>query len=152
MFVCTTQRDYTVRCKTYLTTKKHTGRGGKQGGSKVISGYVCVCIRPLSNSSCKKKNSKWFVLSDCRTEWVEFAAQDELMNVKKHLQVKLLSSCSKPPPTGSTNQIKTDAKISLQLQSEAGLVFGKSGTVWGATGRHCPIFHFIGAICLKTSG
>lgn len=35
------------------------------------------------------------------------------------------------PPTRSNNQIKTNNKISLQLQSDAGLVIGKRWDCWG---------------------
>lgn len=48
-----------------------------------------------------------------------------------------------------TTRLKQTLKISLQSQSEAGLVFGKkkkSKDSWGATGRHCPISRFIVAI------
>lgn len=34
-------------------------------------------------------------------------------------------AAANPTHTGSNNRIKTDTKISLQLQSEAGLVFGE---------------------------
>ena len=139
--IYTTQRDYTVRCKSHLTTKNHTGRG-RRGDSEAVRWFQrvcpCVCIRPLSNSSCKK-----LVWSDYRAEWVEFATQDKLMNVQKeHAFVILMQQT---PPTRSNNKIETNTKISLQSQSEAGLEFGKSRIV-GATERHCPISHFIGAI------
>lgn len=83
MFVYTTQKDYTVRCKSHLTTKNHTGErgGGGQRGSKVISEGMSVC----ASDCCQivvAKNSQVIVLSDCRTKWVGFAIQDKFMNKK----------------------------------------------------------------------
>lgn len=44
--IYTTQKDYTVRCKSHLTTKNHTREGeeGGQRGSKVISEGMSVCV------------------------------------------------------------------------------------------------------------
>lgn len=60
------------------------------------------------------------------------------------------------PPIRSNNQIKKQTlKSVLQLQSEAGLVFGKKKKkkrmIVGATGRYCPISHFIGAITVVSA-
>lgn len=51
MFVYTTERDYTVRCKSHLTAKKTIGgeRRGREGDNeavKVISEGVCAADRP----------------------------------------------------------------------------------------------------------
>lgn len=77
---------------------------------------------------------------------MEFAIQDKLVNVKVPVLTSFVILMQQTPPTRSSNRIKTDTKISLQLQSEAGLVFGKKSRTVGATGRHFPISHFIGAI------
>lgn len=103
----------------------------------MISEGMSACASDRCQTVVAKK-LRAIVLGDCRIEWAEADGCP-----KVHAFVTLMQQ--NRTPTGSNNQIKTDAKISLQLQSEAGPVFGKSRTV-GATGRHCPVSHFIGAI------
>lgn len=56
VFVYTTQRDYTVRCKSHLTAKKHTRGEGKQGGSKVK--FMSVCASDRCQIAVAKKKKK----------------------------------------------------------------------------------------------
>lgn len=80
------------------------------------------------------------------------------MNVKKYLESQAFFFyilMPQTPPIRSNNQIKKQTlKSVLQLQSEAGLVFGKKKKkrmIVGATGRYCPISHFIGAITVVSA-
>lgn len=146
--------------KSHFTTKNHRGRGerGEQRGSKVILEGMSVCASDRCQIVFAKNNSV-IVLKPCyKTRWVRFRHTGTWMS-KSTLKVKLFFFyilMQQTPPIRSNNQIKKQTlKSVLQLQSEAGLVFGKKKKkkrmIVGATGRYCPISHFIGAITVVSA-
>lgn len=89
-----------------------------------------MCIRPLSNFSCKKtKQNSWVIVF----KWLQIRMEKDSPPRTK-LATVTKSTCTRksiilmertPHHPDPTTRLKQTLKISLQSQSEAGLVFGK---------------------------